>query len=150
MRKGIWIISLILLVSACKENKIDRPPKPDNLISKDKMVEVLYDMAILSAAKGIDKRTLENKGIQPQEMVFQKHGIDSLQFAQSNNYYAFDLKTYQALYNRVKLRLQDDKNRFRAELDEENRKQDSIGDINRRRRDSIIKAATQDATDGLE
>ena len=150
MRQLILVISILCLVLACKENKIDRPKKPENLIPEDKMVEVLYDMAILSAAKGIDKRMIENKGINPEEFVFNKHNIDSTQFALSNNYYSFDLKKYQQLYKEVKLKLQEDKKRFRAELDEAKRTQDSISDANRRRRDSIIKAATQDARDGLE
>lgn len=150
MRKTWAILLILLLAFSCKDNKIDRPPKPDNLLSKDQMVEVLYDMALISSAKGINKKILENKGVAPEQYVYQKHNIDSLQFAQSNNYYAFDLKTYQALYNRVRAKLQKDKQRFRAELEEDKRIQDSISERNRRRRDSIIREATLDATEGLE
>ena len=114
------------------------------------MVEVIYDMTIISAAKGISRRTLENNGIDPEAYVFSKHDIDSLQFALSNQYYSYDIKTYDKIYQRVKEKLEQDKARFSAEENSKNTKQDSISRSNQRRRDSIIKAKTDDLRlDGL-
>ena len=76
------LLSLILL--GCYG--IEKPKKPDNLIPEDKMVDVLVEIAIVSAGKGINKRTLENKGITPVAFIYKKHNIDSLQFVNSNNY----------------------------------------------------------------
>ena len=48
------------------------PEKPENLISKKVMVDVLYDMALISSAKGSDRRILEKKGIVPQDYIYSK------------------------------------------------------------------------------
>ena len=145
MKKGLLILLSTCLILACKDNKIDRPSEPDDLLSKDKMVEILYDMALLSAAKGVNKRIIENKGINPEEYVYNKHGIDSAQFARSNEYYAYDIRTYQALYDRVRLRLNSDKEEFNKVIQADKTVKDSLSERNRKRRDSIIKARTEEA-----
>ena len=81
---------------------IQKPEKPENLLSKDKMVDVLVELSLVSSAKGINKRELENKGILPDAFVYKKHKIDSAQFAQSNNYYAYDIDEYSNIYQKVK------------------------------------------------
>jgi len=45
---------------------------------------------------------LENNGITPVSYIYKKHGIDSTQFANSNNYYAHDIKVYDKIYDKVK------------------------------------------------
>lgn len=150
MRKFVLLVLSLILFLGCKRNKIERPEKPEDLIAEAKMVEVLYDMTLLSAAKGINKKVLENQGIFPQEYIFQKHNIDSAQFARSNAYYSFDIKDYQRIYDKVKSKLEEDKERFNVLLDEKIRERDSISELNRKRRDSIIKARTEEATDGLQ
>ncbi|RAJ18118.1 DUF4296 domain-containing protein [Olleya aquimaris] len=91
---------LAFLVVSCYG--IDKPSKPDNLLSEDKMVDVLVEFTLMSSAKGINKRELENRGIVPDSFVYKKHNIDSLQFANSNNYYAYDIETYTDIYTKVK------------------------------------------------
>jgi len=71
MTRFIIFISL-LVVCSCKNNAIDVPEKPDNLISKNKMVDIIYDMAVINAAKGINKKVLESEGIYPQDYIFNK------------------------------------------------------------------------------
>ncbi len=139
MRKWINYIIILTLVFSCKNNRIPRPEKPDNLISKSNMVEVLYDMTLLSAAKGVNKKVMENKGIRPQEYVFKKHNIDSLQFVLSNEYYAYDLDTYEELYGLVKAKLDKDKRHFNNLIDAEKKEKDSIVKARRRSRDSALK-----------
>ena len=134
----ITYIVLVLCVLGCKNNAIDKPEKPDNLIDKDKMVDVLYDMALMSSAKGVGKRTLENKGVNPEAFIYEKHNIDSIQFKQSNAYYAYDIDTYEAIYEKVKLKLDEDKKDFQAIIDEEKRKRDSIAKRSRKQ-DSIAR-----------
>lgn len=81
---------------------VQKPEKPDDLISEDKMVDVLVETVIMSSAKGINKRELENKGILPDSFIYKKHKIDSLQFVNSNNYYAYDIENFNQIYTRVK------------------------------------------------
>ena len=124
-----------LLIFACQG--VDKPKKPKKLISKDKMVDVLYDVYILNAAKGINKNVLESNGIQPERFLFQKHKIDSLQFAESNNYYAYDTKAYEAIVEKVKERLENDKVKYEALAEKEKKKQDSVNKVNKNKRDSF-------------
>ena len=43
MIKQLKYILLLLIVFSCKNNSVDKPKKPDNLISKNKMTEIIYD-----------------------------------------------------------------------------------------------------------
>ena len=142
MIRSLKILCLVLLFLGCENNKINKPKKPENLISKTVMVDVLYDMALISSAKGSDRRILEEKGIVPQEYIFSKYDIDSLQFVASNNYYSHDIDLYDQLYSQVKSKLEKDKEEFNEILrkeKEEKAKQDSITKINRKHKDSLRK-----------
>jgi len=93
-------IFILLLFFSCS----NRIPKPNNLISKDKMVDVLYDVTILNAAKNVDKRRLENHGILPNEFIYSKYSIDSLQLRESLDYYASDLDAYNGIIKKLEER----------------------------------------------
>jgi len=136
MMKQLKYFLLIVLIISCKNNSIDKPKKPDNLIPKDSMVEILYDISLISSAKGVNKKLLENKGIVPEDYIFKKHNIDSLQFALSNEYYAFNLDTYEDIYNSVKLKLEEDKKHFQTIVFVEQKEKDSLNKI-KRKQDSI-------------
>ena len=135
------IVVLCLLIIACSGS--DKPKKPDNLISKDKMSEVLYDLYIINAAKGVNKKLLEANGFKPETYVLTKHNIDSLQFVDSNMYYAFDTDIYEAIIDKVKVRLDEEKMEFEAlqktEEVAKKRKRDSINKIKNKSKDSIKK-----------
>ena len=79
---------------------------PVNLISEDKMIEILYDMSLISVSKGINKRIIENNGMKPKKYILKKHNIDSTQFVASNEYYSKDLETYLSIYEEVLNKLQ--------------------------------------------
>lgn len=143
--KRIIIVILAMFLVQCKNNKIDRPDRPDNLLTEDQMVEVLYDMTLMSAAKGLNRRVIENNGIDPEEFVYNKHKIDSAQFAESNRYYSYDIKLYESIYRRVKKKLENQKALFNSELKERATKADSISNVNRIRRDSLIRVKTLEA-----
>lgn len=108
-KKGFYIILSLVFMFACNDSKIERPKKPSNLIKKDKMVQVLYDMAIITAAKGSHKRTIEDKGIVPEQLIFKKHEIDSMQFVLSNEYYSYDIDTYEEIYEEVRIKLSNER-----------------------------------------
>lgn len=127
------------LVFSCKNNSIDKPKKPDNLIPKDSMVEILYDLTIINSAKGVNKYILESKGVIPEDYIFKRHNIDSVQFVLSNEYYAYDLKKYEEIYNKVKAKLNNDLAHFNALAEEEEKTKDSINQLRRQELDSIKK-----------
>jgi len=52
MKYSIILIFSFLFLASCKD--VDLPEKPDNLIDKDKMVEVLTESYINNSARSID------------------------------------------------------------------------------------------------
>ncbi|WP_406685630.1 DUF4296 domain-containing protein [Seonamhaeicola sp. MEBiC1930] len=137
--KRILIFILFLFVAV----SCGGPKKPKNLISKDKMVNILIDASLLASANASNKRILEEKGIytNANTYVLNKYNIDSLQFAESNTYYTERIKDYEEIYQRVKDSLELLKGKFK-ELEEkerverEQRSKDSL-DAVIKKRDSI-------------
>ena len=111
MKKNL-ILLLILLIFNCSNNLIKKVNEPKNLISKSKMVDIIYDMTLISVAKGVNKSVLEKNGIIPENYIFSKYNIDSLIFAQSNEYYSYDLEIYQSIYKDVKIKLENNKKKL--------------------------------------
>ncbi|WMI69333.1 DUF4296 domain-containing protein [Mangrovimonas sp. YM274] len=128
MKQLLSFSVLIAVFFGCQDVK--KPKKPDNLIAKDKMSDILYDVFVMNAAKSMKKQTLEDNGIHPEQYVFNKHGIDSMQFAKSNDYYAYDVEAYDAIVKEVEKRIDAQKKHFdsirEVEEAEKTRKQDSI------------------------
>lgn len=136
MIKQISYIFLIILIVSCAGESKKKVKKPDNLISKEKMVDVIYDMSLISAAKGVNRKLMEQRGVHPEKYVYKKHGIDSVQFALSNEYYAFDLDAYEEIYKEVKLKLTKNKKTYSELVQVEQKERDSLNKVNRRNRDS--------------
>ncbi|MBF8148816.1 DUF4296 domain-containing protein [Winogradskyella sp. F6397] len=135
----ILVLGIVLL--AC--NGIKKPKKPDNLISKAQMTDLLYDLYLLNAAKGVNRATLEKNDLDPEFYILKKYNIDSTRFAESNAYYAFDAETYKAIVDVVKERLESKKQHYdevkKKETDSINRRRDSIAKSKRTPKDSIKK-----------
>ena len=74
------------------------------------MIEIIYDMSLISVSKGINKRILENNGMKPKSYILKKYNIDSLQFATSNEYYSKDLELYLFIYEKVLEKLEFNRN----------------------------------------
>jgi len=130
------LILLCIVISFIGCNSYEKPKKPDNLIPKDKMEDILYDVFILNAAKGANKSVLENNGIFPGDYIFEKYKIDSIQFAQSNEYYGFHVEEYEAILSTVEQRINNGKAKYQKQIDDaEKRKQE--------KRDSIKKLSNK-------
>ena len=94
-------LTCIFLVLFSCSFTIEKKEVPDNLISEEEMINILYDMSLISVSKGINKRILENNGMKPKKYILKKYDIDSLQFVSSNEYYSKDLETYLSIYEEV-------------------------------------------------
>ncbi|MBT0606860.1 DUF4296 domain-containing protein [Aequorivita echinoideorum] len=100
-----YIVAIfVIFVSACQDVK--RPEKPENLIPKEKMVDVISEAYLANAARSVDNREIVRNGIKLDSLVYQKYDIDSLQFAQSNAYYAADMNTYLEIFREVQARFE--------------------------------------------
>tara|TARA_B100001287_G_scaffold30788_1_gene21989 strand:+ start:423 stop:881 length:459 start_codon:yes stop_codon:yes gene_type:complete len=94
------LICIFLVLFSCSFT-IEKKEVPDNLISEEEMINILYDMSLISVSKGINKRILENNGMKPKKYILKKYDIDSLQFVTSNEYYSKDLERYLSIYEAV-------------------------------------------------
>lgn len=112
--------------------------KPENLIIEDKMVTVLTDLSILNSAKNYNRRRLEETGVKPEEVLFEKHGIDSLQLAESTEYYAKNYALLESIYKKVRNNLEIRVKILEKKQMEELRIQDSIQAADSTRLDSVI------------
>lgn len=113
MLKNSSVIIVLGFLILCCNDKVNIE-KPDNLISKDKMSDILYDLYVINSAKGVNRKVLEANDVVPETYVLNKYSIDSTQFADSNTYYAFKTEDYNAIVDRVKRRLEKDKEKYEA------------------------------------
>ncbi|MGB5229338.1 DUF4296 domain-containing protein [Eudoraea sp.] len=116
MRKIFLLISFIILFS-CGEEVIDMP---NNLISKEKMIDILYDMAIINAGKTTAPQVMEERNFVPMQYIYKKYEIDSIQFVSSDLYYASKPLEYEDIYEKIEERIKKEKERF--EKQNENKK----------------------------
>ncbi len=131
MKKLFSLILGIVMVTSCVEKIIE---KPDDLIPREKMTQLLHDLAILNAAKSTNSAILEEHFDSPTQFLFEQYGVDSLQFVKSDLYYASQPLVYEAIYKEVAAKLDKEKSEI-----EEARKivNDSIASRARQVRDSV-------------
>lgn len=122
--KYLKIFIIAFFLSSCQN--IEEIKKPDNLISENKMVDVLTELNLLNSAKNKNKRALEETGIQPDVYLYSKYKIDSLQLAESTSYYAKKYDKFDGIYQKVKQNLDGMKAKLEVIREEEQRIEDSI------------------------
>ena len=123
MRNIFLSIVIISALFSCGEEVVE---KPVNLISKDKMIDILYDLAIINAAKSSGPTVMENMNFEPMDYIYNKYQVDSAQFVNSDLYYASLPLEYEDIYKKLENRITDEKERF-VKLGE--RKKDSLIEI---------------------
>lgn len=121
------LIILSLLLTACYQ--YNAPKKPENLISKAEMANILIDLRLIRSVSGNNKKVLDSHNVKAAQYVYKKYNIDSLQFALSNNYYAFHVAEYEEIYTKMKDSLDILKTKYKDLVAEEakaKKKADSI------------------------
>jgi len=140
MKKVVYIL-LLILANSCAEKLLE---KPNNLISKEKMIEILNDLAILNAAKTTNMAILRNHEIEPMQYIYDKYDIDSVQFVESDRYYASLPEQHEEIYIAVEEKLSKEEER----LSDEKKVRDSLNRVksealrkgNRTINDSLLKS----------
>lgn len=95
MKKTLFIAFLLLV--SCSPSQRD---KPENVISEQKMAQVIFELSVINASKGF--RPADGAFLNyANTSFFDHHGIDSLQFALSNAYYAARPKVYLKIVERA-------------------------------------------------
>lgn len=104
MKKLLPFLSLLIVLFGCKNSDVE---KPEKLLTEEEMAAIIYDISVIDAIRA--HRPGQALSVNP-EYVYKKYGIDSLQFAKNNTYYASDISKYKKIYNKVSERLTADKN----------------------------------------
>ena len=130
MKKSISLLAILALLG-CKEDLVK---KPDLLIEKSKMMDIMYDLALLEAIKYQNPAVLDSNQIRPKQFIYKKYKIDSLQLAQNNRYYAADYKNYKVMFESVVKRIESEKKRANAIIKlEEKKKKIKIAQLKKNR-----------------
>ena len=103
MKNTLSIILLFLLSISCNSNAVQ---KPENLIEREKMVDILFYLSILESAKSQKPIVLEQYQIKSNTYIYKKYQIDSLQFANSVKYYSAAPEKYHTIYDDVNKRIE--------------------------------------------
>ena len=131
VKKGIIIGVLIsVFMSGCQDLK--PVEKPEGLIDEAQMEEILMDLALVNAARGFNPQMLIRNRVEPEKYIYDKYGIDSLQFAQSTIYYGAQVEKYRTFLTTVQHR-----------LDSLHSHYDSLNRIDKKHKDSIKKARAE-------
>jgi hypothetical protein len=103
MKKTILFLAVLALFVSCKEKVVQ---KPERLIEKDVMLDIMYDLSVLEAIKYQNPVSLDTFKINPRDFILKKYKVDSLQFAKSNVYYASDYEDYKLMFEQITKRLE--------------------------------------------
>ena len=102
MRKILASLCILFVLFAC-ESKVNYQ-KPDNLLSKKQMANLLFDMHVAAATSNVSNLKLE-KNRNYMSLIYEKYGIDSTEFAINNLYYTSSIDEYEEIFEVVEKRL---------------------------------------------
>ena len=124
----ILTLIILVIVQSCKDfnNK-----KPENLISEDKMVEILFDLEIINAARGDNKKIIEEKISNINNYLQNKYKIGIDQFENSISYYSSDILKYSSIIQEVEQKLDSTKNLIEKKINAKRNRQDSLINISK-------------------
>lgn len=134
--KKIAILFLLISLGLSSCQHVKHTEKPENLIPEDKMVDIIADLSIVGAARNYNQTLFSKTGIDPEQFVYKKYGIDSLQLKRSNDYYSDNYTTYERIYKAVKERLENLKEKADSIYELDVRRKDSIAEQKRKKGDS--------------
>ena len=95
----------IVLIVAFGCQSVEKPKKPDNLIPKGKMIDIMMESYLSNAARSVNNRKIRSYGLKLDSLIYAKYKVDSAQVVESNNYYAADLETYESMFKTIDERL---------------------------------------------
>lgn len=134
--KAIYAILFVIILLGCQD-KVSYE-KPEGLIEKAEMIDMLYDMHLAIGTSNIQNTHLE-KNRNYMSLVYEKYNIDSTKFAEANLYYTAHIQEYEEIFEEVERRIGNLKEVMEP-------KEDSIADTSIsskeavRKKDSIEKA----------
>lgn len=127
----VLVFALLIVVIACQG--VQPVSKPEKFIDQSTMENIIYDMTLITSARGFNIQAFSQTGVDPECYVFEKYEIDSAQFAQNTLYYSSSLEDYKDLIENVKKRIEGDHKIVDSLEKKEKRHKDSIRNARGRR-----------------
>ena len=93
---------MLIILSSCAQ--VEEVP-PENLIGEEKMADLIFELAVLDAAKGFVPKDQNERISVDSDSFYRFHEIDSIHFTISNAYYAKQPKKYLRILNLAKKKL---------------------------------------------
>ena len=105
-------------------------------------------MTIINSAKKTNIIVLNDYNFEPTSLVFSEYGVDSLQFVESDRYYASLPNEYESIYEALEKLLEEEKN----VLSEAKKIKDSLDGLKRleAQKNRIKKKTTSKVNDSLQ
>ncbi len=110
----VLLIGALAFLVSC-ESKVDYE-KPKDLIPKEVMVDLLYDMHLAVGSSNLRNKNLE-RDRNYMSIVYEKYKIDSTRFAISNIYYTSQVDEYEEIFEEVEKRLEVLQSKYQNERD---------------------------------
>lgn len=107
--KKILVLFIATLFFACGSTEAE---KPERLLGEKEMVNILYDISVLQAIRSFSTATLDSNKVDPRIYIYKKYKIDSLTFAQNQEYYASNLEQYESIQKQVLEKLTKNKEKY--------------------------------------
>ena len=99
MKNIIFILLILIVPLSCGLSD----KKPDNLINKELMENIIFDILILNS---INANSLMSEAeIMSDEFIFERYSVDSIQFYESEKYYSKMPRVHSEIYSNVKKRI---------------------------------------------
>lgn len=104
MVKNTFLFVLALFLSACNSDD-----KPDGLIARDKMVDIITELQLLEAK--VSRLSLSSYDSSMvafnflQKEILDKHKVDSLQYAESFGYYSTKPRYFSEMFDEAEQKL---------------------------------------------
>ena len=102
MKKAIFLSFMILWSCA---QVVEVPP--EHLIGEETMADLIFELAVLDAAKGFIPKDQKDRIVLNADSFYQYHEIDSVQFTISNAYYAKHPKAYLRIVSIAQTKLEE-------------------------------------------
>jgi hypothetical protein len=96
-KKILLLVVIFIMILSCNKKEVS---KPKNLIPKDKMIDLLFDMHLANKSRNI-KNNLGDKKPNYFPLIYKKYNIDSTQFKESHTYYMTNLPEYIEIYKKM-------------------------------------------------
>ena len=110
MKKLFLTYLFLFILNSCQT--AEKVEKPDNLLTKDEMVNILSDIAILKSASDVNSNRLSNFIDTPFDYVAQKYQVDSLTISKNIEYYNFQFNDNLSIYKQVEERIKNKKEKI--------------------------------------